>query len=229
MCFTKIKEWLVLVVLLLHFSLIQSQDNFTSYWQPAVALNYKVAGNYSHNFSIQNRNFIYDDGASQLRARQIDFVHFSNFKVRENQSLAFGVLYRSRNPFDGGSNELRLTQQYNLQSRPYVIRYGHRLRGEQRITKKTTIHRFRYRFSIDFPLQGEKLDVGEPYLVGNLESLLSVAQMQQPQYDTRFTLNFGWQLTSKTKFQIGTEYRIEDFSQNLEHVLFFLSTLNFSI
>ena len=77
----------MLGVLLLHFSLLQSQGNFTSYWQPSAALNYKVTGNYSHNFSILNRNFIYDDGTSQLRARQIDFVHFSNFKVRENQSL----------------------------------------------------------------------------------------------------------------------------------------------
>lgn len=229
MCFTKVKKWCATVLFLSQVSLLLSQDNFTAYWQPAIALNYRVLGDYSHNFSIQNRNFIYNDESSQLRVRQIDFTHFSNYKLQDNQSISFGVLYRSRNPFDDGSNELRLTQQYTIQSRPYVIRYGQRFRTEQRITSIRTVHRFRYRFSIDFPLQGEKLDVGEAYLVGNLETLMSLAQMQQPQYDTRFTINFGWQLTTKTKLQLGSEYRLEDFSQGLERVLFFLSTLNISI
>lgn len=229
MCFTKTKQWHYLAGFLFVFFSSHAQDNFTGYWQPAIALNYKVTGAYSHNFSIQNRNFIYDDSAVQLRVRQFDFSHFSNYKIQDNQSIALGVLYRSRSVFDSGSNELRLTQQYNFQSRPYIVRYGHRLRSEQRITNSKTVHRFRYRFSMDFPLKGEKLDIGEPYFVGNLESLLSVAKMDQPQYDTRFTLNFGWQLTAKTKFQIGSEYRLEDFNQDLEQVLFFLTTLNISL
>lgn len=208
---------------------LMAQENFTGYWQSSIALNYEVSGGYSHNFSIQNRNYIYNNESLQLNVRQVDFVHFSNYKIEDNQSLALGILYRSRNIFDGGTNEVRLTQQYNLQSKPYVIRYGHRLRSEQRLNQHITIHRFRYRFSLDFPLQGEKLDVGEPYFVGNLESLLSVAKMKQPQYDTRLTINFGWQLTNNTKLQIGSEYRLEDFNQNLEHVFFFLSTLNFSL
>lgn len=227
--FTDHKFWSLLATFWLTFLGLHAQDNFTGYWQPSIALNYKVFGSYSHNFSVQNRNFIYNEGSTQLSVRQIDAVHFSNYRIQDNQSFAFGILYRTRNTFDGGNNELRLTQQYNFQSRPYVIRYGHRVRSEQRITTSKTVHRFRYRFSADFPLQGEKLDVGEPYLVGNFENLLSVAKMAQPQYDTRLTLNLGWQLTEQTKFQIGTEYRLEDYSQNLEQVLFLLTTLNISL
>lgn len=229
MCYTNLKNWCLLIVFGLTIFCSYAQDNFTGYWQPSIALNYNVFGGYSHNFSVQNRNFIYNEGATQLSVRQIDAVHFSNYKIQDNQSLAFGILYRTRKTFDGGHNELRLTQQYNFQSRPFVVRYGHRLRSEQRITKSNTVHRFRYRFSLDFPLQGEKLDVGETYFVGNFENLLSVAKMNQPQYDTRFTFNFGWKLSEQTKFQIGTEYRLEDYSQNLEQVLFFLSTLNISL
>ncbi|MDT0620159.1 DUF2490 domain-containing protein [Croceitalea vernalis] len=208
---------------------LMAQENFTGYWQSSIALNYGVAGGYSHNFSIKNRNYIYNNESLQLNVRQIDFAHFSNYKIQDNQSLALGILYRSRNIFEDGIDELRLTQQYNLQSKPYVIRYGHRLRSEQRLNKNITIHRFRYRFSLDFPLKGEKLNVGEPYFVGNIESLLSVAKMNQPQYDTRLTAHFGWQLTNNTKLQIGSEYRLENFSQNLEHIFFFLTTLNFSL
>ncbi len=157
---TKLK-WSIIFFLVFHF-FVNAQENLTAYWQPAMALNYKVTETYLHNFSIQNRNYVFDDEALQLSVRQLDLVHFSNLKLQHNQSVAFGILYRFRETFDGGANELRLTQQYNIQSSPYVVRYGHRLRSEQRITAAKTTHRFRYRFSLDFPLQGEKLDVGEP-------------------------------------------------------------------
>lgn len=219
----------LLITFLLVSTICTGQENFTTYLQPAIALNYNVTNIYSHNFSVQNRNYLYDNESVQFTVRQIDMVHFSNFKIKDNQSLALGILYRFRENFDGGANELRLTQQYNLHYKPNVVRYGHRLRTEQRITSLKTTHRYRYRFSLDLPLQGEKLDVGEPYFVGNFENLLSVAKEQRPQYDVRFTLNFGWKITEKTKFQIGSEYRFEDYSQNLEHVLFLLSSLNISL
>lgn len=208
---------------------IVAQENLTGYWQPSIAVNYGVTETYSHNFSVQNRNYVYNDERSQLSVRQLDFVHFSNLKLQDNQSIALGILYRFRETFDGGANELRLTQQYNITSKPFVIRYGHRLRSEQRITSVRVTHRFRYRFTVDFPLRGEKLDVGEPYLVTNLESLLSTAKEKQPQYDARLTMHLGWKLSERIKFQFGAEYRTEDFAQDLEHVLFFLSTLNVSL
>jgi hypothetical protein len=208
---------------------LHSQENLTAYWQPSIAINYKVTETYSHNFSVQNRNYVFDNEETQLSARQLDFTHFSNLQLRDNQSIALGILYRFREAFDGGANELRLTQQYNITSKPLVVRYGQRFRSEQRITSIRTTHRFRYRFSVDFPLRGEKLDIGEPYLVANAESLLSVAKEKQPQHDARITLNLGWKLSERSKFQIGTEYRTEDFSQNLQHVLFLLSTLNISL
>jgi hypothetical protein len=206
-----------------------SQENLTAYWQPSFAVNYKVTEIYAHNFSVQNRNYVFNDEEGQLSIRQLDFTHFSNIQLQDNQSMAFGILYRFRETFDGGANELRLTQQYNITSKPLVVRYGQRFRAEQRITSVRTTHRFRYRFSLDFPLQGEKLDVGEPYLVANAESLLSVASERQPQYDARITFNLGWKLSDRSKFQIGMEYRTEGFSQNLQHVLFLLSTVNISL
>lgn len=228
MCCTRNPKWVLTSIAFIFIYSVFSQENFTGYWQPSIAVNYDVTGIYSHNFSIQNRNYIYDNESANLEVRQLDIVHFSNFQLKDNQSLAFGVLYRFRENFDGGANELRLTQQYNLQYKPRVIRYGHRLRSEQRITSLQNTHRFRYRLSLDFPMKGEKLDVGEPYVVCNIEKLLSVSK-EKPQYDSRFTLNYGWKLSEKTKFQIGSEFRLEDYSQNLEQVLFFLTRLNISL
>lgn len=217
---------ILLLFLIVHKAL--AQENLTAYWQPSFAINYKVTKTYSHNFSIQNRNYIFDDEAIRLTIRQLDFAHFSSLQFLDDQNVALGILYRLRENFDGGSNELRLTQQYNITSKPFVMRYGQRLRVEQRITKTRVTYRFRYRFSLDFPLQGEKLDVGEPYLVGNAESLLSAASQSLPQYDFRLTLHLGWKLSGRSKFQLGVEYRAENFSQNLQNVLFLLSAMNIS-
>ncbi len=206
---------------------LSAQD--VGFWQPQIALNYDVSKTYSHNFSIENRNFIYQEEDFEFSVRQIDLNHFSKWSVGGGQSLALGIKYRFRENFDGGNNELRFTQQYNTANRPFSIRYGHRFRAEQRITDEPTVHRFRYRFAVDFPLQGEKLDVGESYLVATAESLLSVGNELLPQYDQRFVGQIGWLLSKKTKLQLGLEYRFEDFTKATEQVYFLLSSLVFSL
>jgi len=223
------KAYISLIALLWLVLQVSAQENLTIFWQPSIAVNYEVNKTYSHNFALINRNFTFNNEDLLLDARHIDVVHYSNLKIRENQSVALGILYRFREVFDDVGNELRLTQQYNIVNRPLIIRFGHRLRSEQRITGTNTIHRFRYRFTLDFPLNGEQLDLGEPYFVGNFENLLSVGGEIKPEYDTRLTLNVGWQLTEKAKFQIGAEYRLEDYSQDLQHVCFLLTSLNYSL
>lgn len=210
--------------------MLSGQNNLTAYLQPQIALNYDVRQGYSHNFSLEQRNYVYDDNDLQLKTRQLDVAHFSNLKIRDNQSLAFGILYRFRENFEPDrNNELRLTQQYNITFKPRIARFGHRFRSEQRITSTLTTHRFRYRFAIDLPLNGEQLDVGEAYLVGSTESLLSVARGQGPEYDQRITGTIGWLLNEKTKLQFGLEYRAENYVQETENVLFLHVNLIFSL
>ncbi len=207
-------------------SILCAQDDLTGYLQPKIAINYAISDSYHHNFSLGNRTYIFKDENFTLEPRQIDLIHFSNLKTRDNQSLAFGIQYRFREVFDNEKhNELRLTQQYNITSKPRVIRFGHRLRSEQRLLKKLTIHRFRYRFTIDFPLQGEQLDIGETYLVANTEAILNVSKSFRPQYDQRFTANLGWLFNEGTKFQLGIEYRFENYSSKTENIFFALTSL----
>lgn len=209
---------------------IMAQENLTGFWQPQTALNYNVSQSYTHNFSLAYRSFFMEEGAFELEGRQIDLAHFSNFKIKGTQSLAIGVQYRFRDVFDGSNNELRFTQQFNTTQRPLVVRYGHRIRVEQRITRPRTTYRFRYRFAMDFPLQGEKLDVGEPYFVGSFENLLSATRGRSSQYDTRLSGQIGWQLDKGFKFQMGIEYRLEDYTAiQPENVVFLLTTAQLSL
>ncbi|RDY59531.1 DUF2490 domain-containing protein [Flagellimonas nanhaiensis] len=216
--------WRAVLFALLPLTCI-SQENLTVYWQPQLAINYPVSKTYSHNFTVGHRAYLFDQDDIQIRGRQIDFIHFSKLDLRDNQSIALGIQYRTRDLFGKQPNELRLTQQYNTTKQPLVVRYGHRFRTEQRFIEKLTIHRFRYRFAIDFPLKGEKLNLGEPFLVASLENLLSLGKGQNPQYDNRLNGQVGWKFDKGFKILFGIEYRLEDYtSQRPENVLFFLST-----
>jgi hypothetical protein len=223
-------KWFLFFAFLLLMSTLKAQENLTGYWQPQIALNYKVTGSYSHNFSLANRNYIYDNEEFTLQGRQLDLAHFSKLKIRDNQSVALGAQYRFRNNFENRENELRLTQQYNITHKNFAVRFGHRVRAEQRITNSLTTHRFRYRFAMDFPLMGEKLDPGEPYFIGTFENLLSVANSDGPQYDTRLSGQVGWDLNGGIKLQAGVEYRMEDYSSGLpQNILFLLTSVQLSL
>ncbi len=225
MCFTR-----SLLALILFPLWIQAQENLTIYLEPQTSFNYKVAGNYHHNFAFSNRSYLFRNENFQLKVRQLDIVHFSSLKIRDNQSIGFGIQYRFREAFENDrSNELRLTQQYNITHKYRNLRFGDRFRAEQRFTQSATVHRFRYRLALDFPLQGVQLDIGEPYFIVSTESLLSVAKGSKPEYDQRVTAHLGWLLSPKTKLQLGSEYRFENYTQNTENVLFFLTGLILSL
>ena len=212
------------ITFLCSWGVSMAQDNFTAYWQPQIAINYPVSPLYSHNFSLLNRNYVVETDNWKFKTRQLDIAHFSKLSLQDNQSIALGIQYRFRNIFEGSSDELRLVQQYNFTSRPLAVRYGHRFRSEQRITRKVTVHRFRYRFSIDFPLKGEKLDIGETFLVVGNENLLSISKGNSPQYDTRLQGQLGWKLDKSLKLLVGMEYRLEDYTATLPQNVFFLLT-----
>lgn len=209
---------------------LSAQDNLTGYWNPKASLNYKVTTNYTHNFSFEKRSYLYRDSELQLKVKQIDLSHFSNLKIKDNQQIGLGIKYRFSNTFDDDyENELRITQQYSISFKNGNFRYGNRLRAEQRIMNSRTVHRFRYRFAVDFPLQGTKLDTGESYIVLSTASHLSVGKAMSSEYDQRVTTKLGWLLTSSTKFQIGTEYRMENYTNTIENKLFLLSELVLSL
>ncbi len=210
--------------------ILQSQDNKTGFWQPEISINYKVSPLYSQNFSLTNRNYIYQDQKTKLSVRQIDLVHFSTYKVDFNKSLGMGLQYRFREPFeDTKENELRLTEQFNVTNEIRSMRLGNRIRTEQRITPFNTVHRIRYRFAVDFPLKGLKLDVGEPYLVATTEALLSIGKGMAPMYDQRITSQIGWSLPKGVKLQLGVEYRLENYTQNTQQIFFVLNSLVLSL
>ncbi|WP_412561822.1 DUF2490 domain-containing protein [Winogradskyella sp. MIT101101] len=202
-----------------------SQENFETLGETGLAINHKVNSDYKINFSFRSRYYLYQDNTFNFENRQLDVVHFSTLNLDYNHSISIGVQYRTRESIDGGNNELRLTQQFNHTKKNLALRFGHRIRFEQRILDDLTILRSRYRFALDFPLNGEKLDVGESYLVSAMEALLSKSQKMKPELDHRTTAQIGWLFSEKLKFQFGLEYRFEAFNIQTKEKLFILTSL----
>jgi len=223
-----IKNSFIVLAGILSFNLL-SQNDFEAFGESAIALNHKVNDGYKVNFALRSRYYLHQEGDFSFENRQIDFVHFSSLNLDYNHNIALGIQYRIRESIDGGSNELRLTQQFNYTKKNLALRFGHRVRFEQRIFDRLTILRTRYRFATDFPLKGEKLDVGESYLILSLEGLLSKGKAIKPQLDHRTTVQIGWLFTESLKLQLGLEYRFEEFNISTEEKLFILTSLIFKI
>ncbi|WP_400075236.1 DUF2490 domain-containing protein [Winogradskyella sp. R77965] len=219
-----IKNSLALFACLLCLNLF-SQSDFEGLGETSFSLNHKVSGDYKINFAVRSRYYLYQDNDFNFENRQLDMVHFSTLNLDYNHSLSLGVQYRLRESIDGGSNELRLTQQFNYTKRNLALRFGHRVRFEQRILENLTILRSRYRFALDFPLNGEKLDVGENYLITSMETLLSHSKKIKPELDNRTTVHLGWLVSETLKMQFGLEYRFEALNIKTEEKLFILTSL----
>ncbi|MGC6431915.1 MAG: DUF2490 domain-containing protein [Jejuia sp.] len=203
---------------------LKAQNNFSSLGESAISFNHNVSNLYSINFALRSRYVLYTDDGLQYQQQQFDVFHFSTFKLDYYHKLSFGIYYRHRDWFDTGSDETRITQQYNYTKQTLGVRYGHRFRAEQRILDTKTIFRQRYRFAVDFPLNGEKLDIGEPYMVNAVEGLLSVSEPDRPETDIRLSSQIGWQISEKLKLQAGLEHRLEAFNLEAKNFLFLLTS-----
>lgn len=182
----------ILVFLLLLTSYgIQAQDRTTVFHEHEFAFRRTVTKNCSTNFALSSRAFAYEDKDLLYRVQQVQLSHFSTLKLDLKHSIALGVMFRNRDLFEGASNEIRLTQQFNRKSILETLRFGHRFRSEQRFYDDFTAFRFRYRLALDIPLQGLKLDVGETYFVISNEALLTNAVSQKPEIGYRLSPLIG--------------------------------------
>jgi len=214
----------IIIFIIISCSITHAQNNFEYFGESAFALNHSVSQKYKVNFALRSRYYLFKQGSILYKQRQIDIFHFSTLKLNYHHDLSLGAYYGSRGVFDEGSNEIRFTQQFNYKHQKLSFRYGHRFRTEQRILDTRTIFRQRYRFSIDFPLNGEKLNIGEPYLIAAVEGLLSLSKDRKPELDERTTVQIGFQLSENLKLQTGLDCRLEAINISTNKILFLLTT-----
>lgn len=177
------------------------------------------------DFSLRSRYAVYEGNGLQYRQLLMELTHFSNFKINDNQTASLGLNLRNRSWFDPGSNEIRLTEQYEIKTKKSVIRHSHRIRVEQRFYEGFTNFRERYQYAIDFPLKGPTLEIGEPFLYGAVEALLTLNKDRAPRFNERTTVVIGWKLSKKLMVFVGPtlDYQIRTRQYVQQNVLFLLT------
>jgi len=225
---TSCTKLLVLFVMLFGIKGL-AQDYLETFSESAFALRHRVNKSYSTNWELSTRAYLNQDDQFSYVTRQIQFGHFSTYKLNLKNSIALGLMYRNRDVFENSSNEVRITQQFNRKSIYKTLRFGHRFRSEQRFYKNFTAYRFRYRLALDLPLQGLKLDVGETYLVITSEGLLTTAKPNKPEIEYRLSPAVGILLSEQLILEFGVELRLDEININTNEVLFFNTSVDFRI
>lgn len=206
------------------------QEKFNGFYEPYIKLDYDVNKNFSQEFILEERTIWYDEESFKFEVKQIDLAHFSKLKLSDKNAVAVGIQYRFREDFDKDKeNEFRFTEEYSYTTKPKATEFEHRIRAEQRITSSETSHRFRYNFAVNRSFNGTEIKKGNAYMIGDLETLLTVAKTSKPEYEQRIGAGVGFALSDLMKIELVTEYRLSDFTQNLVHELYFVTGLKISL
>ena len=132
------------------------------------------------------------------------------YSLSTRLKLGGGYYYRWSEPLlDGNNFEHRFLQQLGFVSFIGDRRIAHRVRIEQRIRSSSYQNRLRYRLSYDFPLEGERLDPGENYIILKNESMTAF-NANEADAENRLTSGLGWYLNNRYKFELNLQYRTQD-------------------
>lgn len=104
--------------------------------------------------------------------------------------------------------EHRFVQQIAATQRFRKFRLREQLKLEQRIFSEETVHRWRLRAALDFPLSGERLDINEWYL--NQQATLLVEPFEDKNWagrEYRVYAGAGVRLPSDRRLELGIESR----------------------
>lgn len=199
-----------------------AQSNFTGLFMPTLALNYKFNEKISQSVELENRNFAYQDNKFGFKVKHLEFGNVTKYQLNSKQQLGFAIRYRFE--ADGSKeNELRLIQQYEWKNKEDAI-LKHRVRVEERLYNSVTKFRFRYRTGLTF-----KSDVFCDQIFIANELMTSLTKINKPMYEERIVVEAEWKLFQDTKFMLGTQYRLENFTHQAQHNLYLTTSLSFKL
>lgn len=204
---------IVLLILgMLIGAIAQAQSTYQTGLLPSINLNKKLAHDWRLNCKIESRQALSEGRLSEKKDLAYNYILtdlalIAAKKVGLNNRLAGGYLSRFRN----GALIHRLIQQFTLVKRGSGYRLAQRIAADQTFAQNRAISfRFRYRFTIELPLNGQSVNPTEFYLKINHEYLNA---LQGGNYDleTRLVPLIGYVFTDNNKIECGLDYRLSDF------------------
>lgn len=204
------------------FGYAQSETEWI--WNPEVSYSWKASDRVAYTTKLS----MFNNGGELENRKWLSFLEpqfVMSYSLSTRMKIGGGYYYRWSEPLlDGYRYEHRFLQQIGFISYIGDRRLAHRLRLEQRIRSSSYQNRLRYRLSYDFPLQGERLDPGENYLILKNE-MMTAFNADQADAENRVSIGLGWFVSSRYKFELNAQYRTQDiFSGNGISHLFLAGT-----
>ncbi len=212
------KHILPILGLFLHLAdRLPAQNRTTLEWLPQLSFDYRIDERLSANV-----NTFIEIQSLEKRTGEAPQTGFSpqTFNVQAglayqwttalNLSLGYQFGWRDLDETERDI-EHRALQQLTAAYSFGKYRLRARLRAEQRFFRQDdyrATHRWRLRPSVDFPLQGERLDPGENYLNAQWEALSNIFEEDALRLaEQRAYCGIGWLLQNGYRMETGLEYR----------------------
>lgn len=226
--FSRKSSCFFLVFLLFSFS--SESQNVKGFIQPQIDLNWEPpTGRWSYHFALGNKDLLYEENDTKFEVQHLEITHLTAYEIGFYGKVALGIRYRWRELFDESKrDELRLMQQYSHKRNFNRLVIAYRFRLEERFRENTGF-RSRYRFSAEFPFNGDRVDSNEFFLIVETEALWSLGKYQIPSFDQRMGLYIGNRIFQNVAGEVGLEYRLKDYTKNTNSELLLSTTLSISI
>lgn len=209
--------WYTLISLFLSLGLVRAQKaRVYAGIFPEVGLNIPLSEKIKYTAKIESQNGLYSDDATKNNEwryfhNQTDLQSFIEYKVTTRIKGAVGYQYR----IEDGENSHRSIQQLTWLNQFRVLRLGSRVRVDQKYSSTISPeYRIRYRASTDIPLQGEKLDDGEKYLLLSGEVIYAL-QSGESSIENRVVVGIGHFFDRTKKLELSIDYRTDPYFPNV--------------
>ncbi len=184
--------------------------------EPGINLSLGLNDRWSINSQVKANQLIWGNSQSSFQSsytERLEFQAFVNYSLFGSRRLSLGYIGGIDDPLlEDPGYEHRLTQQFSFVANSGGLRLAVRIRAEQRFRDSGFQQRYRVRLGTEIPLQGYRLDEGEPYLLLQNE-LLTTPAKQFFSFDNRADAGIGWLLPRKNKIQFQVQHRLEKFNR----------------
>lgn len=207
-----------------------AQKGITLQAEPGLSFTQKFQGRWSFNGKSTVRyTFLTPEEEGIKKEATFNFnetLLFATYEFWNNVKVSGGYGFRISTLSESHLfSEHRIMQQFGavLYARGGK-RIANRLRLEQRIEGSDYINRWRYRIGFDSPLNGQRLDPGEMYIILTNELLWSFNRIEQ-NGENRLYAGVGWFFNSQYKLETGLQYRASDLGPDMANTLWFTTLL----
>ena len=200
--------FLVLLPLLSAQSLHSQSDQIEQFLQ--LSKGYQLSSRWSADLRSEIR-LSWQEPRKEIRLRWTQGYAQAGAAYTLSSNWIAGAAYRlsRRGPLDEKPDtEHRFTQQIAVVQRLSKYRFREQLKLEQRVFSEKTVHRWRLRAALDFPISGERLDLNEWYFNQQLTLLVEPFEQQYwAEREYRAYAGAGVLLPSERRLELGIESR----------------------